>query len=1137
MKKAMTWLVPVFFLVLGAVNARAGEVAPDLQEYWSTLSPTERVNAIFYLWERADVREMDITLHNMRATRQLRHKVVVEELQRVARETQPPLLAELEDLHDKGLVDGFTAYWITNCVVVKGTRETLEALAKHPLIEWAEAVPKMELIEPVRSSGRREHSSLDTRPPGISAVNAPQVWYELGYTGVGVLVANMDTGVDGTHPALASRWRGNHAPHEECWLDVLGTNFDTPHASGDHGTHVMGTICGTGSANSQFDTIGVAPSAEWIAMNAIGGFGADFNSDVLQGYQWFADPDSNPNTVDDVPDVIQNSWGVYGGFSGYTDCFQFWNESIIACEAAGTVVTFSAGNEGPSGSSHRSPANVSIDSVTFFSVGAVDAGNWPNTPHPIADFSSRGPSDCDPNEIKPEIVAPGVDVYSCIPNGQYSEFYSGTSMAGPHIAGVVALMREANPNADPRDIKSALIETAIDYGVEGDDNIYGHGMVDAYEAVLLISSDRGWIFGRVTNSTNGQPISGARVQAGDNYVRMTDAQGYYRISLPADSILPFSVSAFGFAQYNNNLSVADEDTITLDIAMTPVASGTLHGIVLIANGTPLENVTVSPQGIPVAPVLTDENGEFVFTLPGANNYSFEIQFHELLKDTSFWVETGETTDAVVQFSTPRSEALGPDGYGYRAYDRYDIGIAPQFEWTDMSNAAELSYPGITDASAFIEMPFPFVFYGNRYDSMTVNENGWVAPGEDPDRRNANTGIPSPQGPAGMLALCWDNLVRGVQPVPSRVLTRYDQAHGVYTIQYDHMYFVPITGAYLTAQIKIFDQEVWPTPTGDCEILFLYDSVGVTNSLTVGIENPAEADGLQMQFNTGLSASAFPVERGSAVLFTTRSQPRTFGNITGVVTAHPPLSGAVPNGVRLGNLQGQVFVDGSFAFTTVFSGPRTVRVQIPGYETAMTFGTIPTNGTVDVDVETWRLDPPRNLGFTRTNDSLFMTWEVPESVGGNLDELQNYIVHIDSFYLAETTNLFYRTRIPTGDQGHFYWLTAMYEGGESGHTDTIFVTWLDADNVANIPTEFGLAPAYPNPFNPTTSMEISLPMNTQLSLRVYDVTGRVVATVAEGQFNAGVHNFTWNAAGFATGVYFARLESPLGTRLQKLLLLK
>lgn len=650
MKKAIIWLVPALFCVLGAASTYAAEIAPDLQDYWSKAAPTDRVNAIFYLWERVDIREMDNTLHDMRATRQQRHQIVVEELQRVARETQPPLLSELENLKNQGLLDGYTPYWITNCIVVKGALSTLEEFAKNSAIERVESVPKIELIEPVRED-REVRQALDSRTSGVNAVHAPQVWYELGFTGEGTLVANMDTGVDGTHPALASRWRGNHAPHEECWLDVLGTNFDTPHAAGSHGTHTMGTMCGTGSATSNVDTVGVAPGAEWIAMNAIGGFGADFDSDVLEGYQWFADPDDDPETVDDVPDVIQNSWGVYGGFPGYSDCYEVWNEAILACEAAGTVVTFSAGNEGPNLYSHRSPANIAIDSVTFFSIGSVNANNWPGTPHPISGFSSRGPSDCDSSAIKPEVVAPGEDVYSTLPGNTYGN-NSGTSMAGPHVAGIIALMREANPNADPRDIKSALLETAIDYGSAGEDNTYGRGMVDAYEAVLLIASSRGLIMGQVTDATTSEPISGARIQVGDNFARLTDSQGNYRISTPSDSVLPISASAFGYAQYNSSITVAEGDTLFLDVELSPVVTGTLHGTVQIGENIPLEHAIVTPQFIPVDPEETDENGEFTFVLPGANNYTFHLQFGELETDTTLWVEAGTTTNVDVQFSTP-----------------------------------------------------------------------------------------------------------------------------------------------------------------------------------------------------------------------------------------------------------------------------------------------------------------------------------------------------------------------------------------------------------------------------------------------------------------------------------------------------
>lgn len=1129
----MIWVLPALLCLLVMRNANAGELAPELAEHWSKLPATENVNAIFHLWDRVDLRELDITLRNMHATRQLRHQIVVEELQRVARETQPALLAELESLKSRGEIVGYTPYWITNCVVVQGPRETLEQLASHASISMVIGVPVPELIEPVARNDRQPRQTLDDRTSGVNAIRAPEVWYELGFTGEGTLIGGMDTGVDGNHVALASRYRGVTEPASECWMDVLGGGTTFPTDNNSHGTHTMGTMCGTGSASSNVDTVGVAPGARWIAMNAIGGFGGDFDSDVLTGYQWFADPDGDPTTIDDVPDVIQNSWGVYSGL-GYPDCFEDWNAAIIACETAGTVVTFSAGNEGPGPSSHRSPANIAIDTVTFFSVGAVNANSFPNAPYPIVGFSSRGPSDCDGITIKPEVLAPGENVYSCMPGGSFGEM-SGTSMAGPHVAGVVALMREANPNADVREIKSVLMQTAIDYDAVGEDNNAGHGFIDAYEAVLLISADRGWVFGQVTNSTNGQPISGARVQAGANYIRYSDVQGNYRISLPADSLLPFTVTAFGYAAYNTNMSVADSDTVFVDIELTPVASGTVNGTVLIAGDIPVQGATITPQDIPVGPLQTNASGQFSYSLPGNNTYSFEITFQDITLDTSFTIDVGETVNALIRLNTPHAQANGPDDYGYRAYERYDFGLPAQYVWANMNGSTELDMPAIDNVSAFIEMPFPFVYYGASYDSLTINENGWVAPGEDPDRRSGNTPIPNPAGPAGMLALYWDDLDLSASPA-ARIRTKYDAAGGVFVIEYDHVNFSLADAEYLTAQIHIFDQEVWPTPTGDCEIMFVYDHIGLYGAATVGIENPAENDGLQLRQNANIDPATFELEQGAAVFFSTRQNARTNGHLTGVVTVHPTLTGSVTNGVRLGNSLANVLADGSFSFQNVFAGPRTLRVQMAGYENALATVTIQTNQTANVNAEVWRLDPPRNLMYWRTNDSLFMSWEAPASVGG-LDELQEYVVHLDSFELARTTAPAFNTRIPSGENGHRYWLTAWYDGGESTPTDTIEVTWLGAEDPSTIPTVYALAPAYPNPFNPTTSLEVSLPQNAKLALRVYDIMGREVETIANGSYQAGVHHFNWNAARYATGVYFARIESPLGTQMQKLLLLK
>jgi subtilisin family serine protease len=110
--------------------------------------------------------------------------------------------------------------------------------------------------------------------------------------------------------------------------------------------------------------------------------------------------------------------------------------------------------------------------------------NWP---YPIADFSSRGPSDCDVTKKKPEVVAPGVTVYSSVPGGSYQQNgWDGTSMAGPHVAGVVVLMRQANPDLEVDSIKHILINTARDEGAFMEDNTFGWGFIDAYAAVLAV---------------------------------------------------------------------------------------------------------------------------------------------------------------------------------------------------------------------------------------------------------------------------------------------------------------------------------------------------------------------------------------------------------------------------------------------------------------------------------------------------------------------------------------------------------------------------------------------------------------------------------------------------------------------------
>lgn len=481
----LTSLVLVALAAAFSPAVPAGEIESHFAAYLETIGNDDFASAIVYLNDHPNIKAIEDGLRAEKAPGRIRHQKIITALKDAADRSQPALLNYLAARMVAGSVEGFTQYWIHNMVVVSATKAELERIANRPEVEAIEPNFRATLIESVDKAYMGPPTAGIGVTASLQAINAPQVWHELGITGAGTIIGGLDTGVDGTHPALSARWRGNTEPWQECWRDALGST-QSPSDTHGHGTHTMGTMCGVNPVTG--DTVGVALDALWISDNAINqSVGPAFDNDVLDAFQWFADPDGNPGTTDDLPDVVQNSWGIDGRFGyDYTDCDYRWQTAIENCEAAGVVVIFSSGNEGPYAQTHRSPANICNSPVTNFAVGAVDAENY-SWPYPIASFSSRGPSDCDGVTKKPEVSAPGVDVYSCYPGGGYT-WMSGTSMAGPHVAGVVALMRQANPAADVTTIKNALMSTARDLGTAGEDNNFGWGCIDAYAAVQAVSA-------------------------------------------------------------------------------------------------------------------------------------------------------------------------------------------------------------------------------------------------------------------------------------------------------------------------------------------------------------------------------------------------------------------------------------------------------------------------------------------------------------------------------------------------------------------------------------------------------------------------------------------------------------------------
>ncbi len=456
-------------MVASSVPRAAGAawMDPELAATLEGAAPGDRIQVFAVLEQQVDLPGILQEMASVRAPLAVRHFEVVTRARELARATQGPLLDWLERNRGSG-VTSYHAFWITNAVAVEATAQFVERLAGRPELSSIFPDYPIELIAPA-SEPATTAATGNGIENGIMVTGAPEMW-ALGFDGTGTLACHQDTGVDGTHPALADRWRGLEpgVSPSEAWFDPhYGETFPTD--SDIHGTHTMGTMVGDDGAGNQ---IGMAPGARWIGAKTIDVPSGDIFSDAVAGFEWAADPDGDPATMDDVPDVINNSWGLQ--IATYGSCRSDFNAAIDTVEAAGVVVVFAAGNEGAQGL--RSPANRIATDLNVFAVGALNQDGAT-----AAGFSSRGPSDCDRQTIKPEVAAVGVHVRSSFPGGGYGTL-DGTSMASPHVAGAVLLLRQAFPEATPEEIKYALYITAVDLGVEGEDNTYGMGAIDVFEA-------------------------------------------------------------------------------------------------------------------------------------------------------------------------------------------------------------------------------------------------------------------------------------------------------------------------------------------------------------------------------------------------------------------------------------------------------------------------------------------------------------------------------------------------------------------------------------------------------------------------------------------------------------------------------
>lgn len=461
--------------LLGSLQAQ-GVLSQRLQAKMATVGANDYIRTLVSMKEQADISTLHQHLYDINATPELRSYQVITTLQNTATRTQKDILDALTMAKGNGDVSNIESFWVVNLIVVEAKKDFLQQLVQREDVGYIDLdgeLKKDAVKEEKKITSITSPKSVGGVEPGLCKINVAPLW-KMGYTGCGRIMMNIDEGVDNTHPALSGRYRGNYVPNSQAWLDPQGGST-SPSNCGNHGTHVMGIMGGLDPATH--DTIGVAIGAQWMAAKTI--CTSPHTSYSIQAFQWSMNPDGNASTVSDRPDVINNSW--YDPNVGACDVT--YQNLFINVEAAGIAIVFSAGNNGSGASTITNPKSINVSLTNTFTVAAVDAYSCSITPS-IASFSSRGPSACGGSGsllIKPEVSAPGVNVRSADLGGGYT-YMSGTSMAAPHVAGAIALLKEAFPTLTGEQIKLALYYSCTDLGAAGEDNNYGQGLINVYAA-------------------------------------------------------------------------------------------------------------------------------------------------------------------------------------------------------------------------------------------------------------------------------------------------------------------------------------------------------------------------------------------------------------------------------------------------------------------------------------------------------------------------------------------------------------------------------------------------------------------------------------------------------------------------------
>lgn len=466
-----------------------GTLSDEMIKKLQKAAPDEPIKALVWMKEQAN-------LKNIKG-----YKAKEDLLKETARTFQRDLI---QFLQAKG-VEEYKSFWLVNMMYVNATPEVIVSIAKRSDVALVDIVRKRHIIQPKKSL-KPYPKNGKTVEWNIDKIKADSVWAQYGVSGDGVIVGTMDTGIDPDHPALAGNFLGH-------FFDAVN-GYTTPYDDHGHGTHIAGIIAGGDGPGSFTNDIGVAYNAQIASAKAFDASGTGEDEDIIACFQWFVSL-----KVDSGVDikVVSNSWGsTYETDTTFLPYVRAWREFDI-------IPVFANGNSGPSSGSAGTPGNF----PNVIGVGATNISDQ------VANFSSRGPAPSeypwsdttlwsrpDWNYIKPDISAPGENIRSSVPGSGY-ESWDGTSMATPHVTGVIALMLEMNPSLDYQTVYDILTNYGVDHsaGQTYPNNDYGWGRLNALLAIqntptlnspyLRILSP---VFNDASGNNNGRPDPGETVE-------------------------------------------------------------------------------------------------------------------------------------------------------------------------------------------------------------------------------------------------------------------------------------------------------------------------------------------------------------------------------------------------------------------------------------------------------------------------------------------------------------------------------------------------------------------------------------------------------------------------------------------------